>query len=252
MNPVVYALTWCTFIVTVFCFETQSLNDKKKNDHASISPAPEEYDRQEHLGVLYYESQKKEDRHSDYGHVMPHLNPNFPCVRGVVPVGFDTNESIDDGHKFACGVSFISSAPIVYSFGSNLQTDFERAFYDLRKDSKIYVFEIDKTKIPTISSPYNESIFIFNHVLKMDIESMEWQFIEHEAKVLRNVGQLLVELHDPDTKHRAIYFLEKIEAQGLNLFFKELNHYYKVQCTELSFIQKRWGVWDSEKKDLQL
>eukprot|EP01035_Chromulina_nebulosa_P029074 gene29074-38498_t len=239
MNPVVYALTWCTFIVTVFCFETQSLNDKKKNDHASISPAPEEYDRQEHLGVLYYESQKKEDRHSDYGHVMPHLNPNFPCVRGVVPVGFDTNESIDDGHKFACGVSFISSAPIVYSFGSNLQTDFERAFYDLRKDSKIYVFEIDKTKIPTISSPYNESIFIFNRglgyqkrndlftltelmkefghtyidVLKMDIESMEWQFIEHEAKVLRNVGQLLVELHDPDTKHRAIYFLEKIEAQ---------------------------------------
>lgn len=82
-----------------------------------------------------------------------------------MPVGFDSNESIDDGHKFACGVSFISSAPIVYSFGSNLQTDFERAFYDLRNDSKIYVFEIDKTKIPTISSPYNDSIFIFNRGL---------------------------------------------------------------------------------------
>lgn len=35
----------------------------------------------------------------------------------------------------------------------------------------------------------------------------------YKASVLRNVGQLLVELHDPDTKHRAIHFLEKIEAQ---------------------------------------
>lgn len=92
-----------------------------------------------------------------------HCNISWLCQ--VVPVGFDTNESIDDGHKFACGVSFISSAPIVYSFGSNLQTDFERAFYELRKDSKIYVFEIDKRKIPTISSPYNDSIFIFNRGL---------------------------------------------------------------------------------------
>ena len=84
MNPVVHALTWCAFIVTtVFCFETQFLNDTKKNNHASISLTLEEYARQEHLGVLYSESQKKEDRHSDYGHVMPHLNPNFPCVRGV-------------------------------------------------------------------------------------------------------------------------------------------------------------------------
>ena len=70
MTPVVYALTWwCAFII--FCFEVSS------------SLTPEEYDREERLGVLYYESQKKEDRHSDYGHVMPHLNPNFPCVRGV-------------------------------------------------------------------------------------------------------------------------------------------------------------------------
>ena len=41
--------------------------------------------------------------------------------RGVTPLGENTEASIQDGHKFGCGIHLISETPIVYSFGSNRQ-----------------------------------------------------------------------------------------------------------------------------------
>ena len=49
----------------------------------------------EKIGSRYYDHQKWER-----GRVMAFndWNPNFPCVRGVIPIGEDTHESTKDGN----------------------------------------------------------------------------------------------------------------------------------------------------------
>ena len=67
---------------------------------------------------------------------------------GVIPLGSDSTESVFDGHKFSCGIYAIQGPPIVYSFGSFRNQEFELAFLRLRPDAKIYVFEIDPKNLP--------------------------------------------------------------------------------------------------------
>ena len=78
-----------------------------------------------HLAELYDKYQRREERHQRRfkRHKWEKVIPNYPCFRGVVPIG--TEASIDDGRKFGCGVFLISSFPIVYSFGSFNMQDFE-------------------------------------------------------------------------------------------------------------------------------
>ena len=78
------------------------------------------------------------------------VSPDFPCVRGVVPLGDDSKASIDDGHKFACGISFISEKPkpIVYSLGSNRKQDFEIAFLRHRSDAQVWTFDLLESHLP--------------------------------------------------------------------------------------------------------
>jgi len=170
-------------------------------------------------------------RKRNWCHDYEKVTPDFPCLRGINPIGFDTKESIDDGHKFGCGIGYISNDPIVYSFGSNQQQDFELAFLDLRPTSKIFTFDILESHLPkpsvrhtavsyslvglggfdiTTSSnsnnnkdqlfkPLSDLMIARNHsyidVLKVDIEGGEWAWIENEADILQRVGQLLIEVH---------------------------------------------------------
>jgi hypothetical protein len=101
----------------------------------------------EHLGELYYQSQMKE-RSSKIAEEFKRMNSNFPCVLGETPLGSADDASVDDGHKFACGIHAISGSPIVYSFGSNQQQDFELAVLNIRPDAKIFVFELIPTSLP--------------------------------------------------------------------------------------------------------
>lgn len=246
-----------------------------------------EFKRLERLGNLYEDSQRKKDNRTEpYGHILTTINPTFPCIRGVVPVGLDTPESINDGHKFACGVSYISSSPIVYSFGSDKRSDFEVAFYNMRNDSRIHIFEMKKELMSKVPPNYSHSIFTHHttlgynsketkmdsnigptmslteimkklkhsyiDVLKMDIESVEFDFIKEEGHILKNVGQFLVEIHVGHTKD-AMHFVELIESQGLRLFYKELNVWapgIKLNFAELAFIQAWWGTWDENKREI--
>ena len=188
---------------------------------------------------------------------------------------------MQDGHKFACGVKDILGPPIVYSFGSNLDVEFEKELLALRPDSQIYVFELDATRVPILDKPYSDSIHTYNFglgyngdlksfsylmnmlnhsyidILKMDIElGFEWEFIRNEKDILRHVGQYLVELH----MHRvhklfwenntALDFLETVGESDMRLFFKELNYFYPHDHTELSFIQKHWSAWNVIKTNL--
>lgn len=228
----------------------------------------------EKLGSLYYNHQMRE-RNLTYLHDLLAINPNFPCVRGVIPIGHATEESISDGHKFGCGIQSISSAPIVFSFGSNRQIDFEEAFLDLRPDSIIHIFEIKASSMPNISESHKHSIHAHNiglgysspelrsleqvmkdvnvsyiDVLKMDIEGEEWNLIKRERHIFPRIGQLLLELHIIDRKHKnPIKLLEILENSGLKLFHRELNKYFAC-CVELSFVQVEWTRWNDDKQRL--
>ena len=103
-------------------------------------------------------------------------------------------------------------------------------------------------------------------VLKMDIEGAEWDFVHEEADLLKNIGQFLVELHlgmDEKSAEKVVgsprNWLELIENKGdMRLFFREPNILDRAVCffqahyTELSFIQKSWGIWDKKKFELKL
>ena len=88
----------------------------------------------ENLGELFNDkAQRDSERHGKVNDEFQRLKPSFPCVTGVTPLG-----SIIGSHKFTCGLHAISSNPIVYSFGSNQQQDFELAILRLRPDAKIF------------------------------------------------------------------------------------------------------------------
>ena len=222
----------------------------------------------ERLGELYYENQKETYAINKMGPLIE-LNPTFPCVRGVVPIGLDTAASIFDGHKFGCGIKDIKGPPIVYSFGCNLKMDFEDAIKQLRPDARIFTYEIMANRIPKNASNvfnlglgYDNKNSILrslkwmmgqnNHtyidVLKMDIEGGEWDFIRNEKGLLKNVGQFLVEIHTKMRKATDVRgFLGDVESQGLRLFYKEINHLNPTSCSEISFIQANWSDWNEEK-----
>ena len=205
------------------------------------------------------------------------MNADFPCIRGVLPVG--TEKSIDDGHKYGCGLQYIEGDPIVYSFGSNKSQEFELGMLYIRPDSKVFSFEIDeKAMVSTETSHssvknfniglgYNkdnlkmktlkEIMYMFNHtyidVLKLDIEGGEYSFFNEEASLLNNVGQLMVEIHNVGLekklkKKNITKYLRMIEMQGLRMFHKENNVYAGGCCVELSFVRLNWEKWNKKLK----
>jgi len=237
----------------------------------------------EHLGDLYYEAQKDE-RVFKIAVDFKRIAPNYPCVLGVIPVGLSSADSVSDGHKFACGIHAIEQKPIVYSFGSHQQQDFELAFLKLRPDAQIFVFEIDPNQLVPqhlrhSSIQYNavglgyvntsDGFTVMslrdimqknNHnyidVLKMDIEGHEFKFLKTEgAFILPRVGQFLVELHvhtvfaDQNYPGQdALSFLVEAEKHGLRLFHQEVNVHAPLWGIELSMIQQKWIVWDETKQ----
>ena len=232
---------------------------------------------QENLAELYYQNQKNErriDRRAHDHHL--YINANYPCIlvslkyissqfihiilyhfilyyiiyyiihtytiymKGTNPIGLSDKQSIIDGHKYGCGIPYIEDDPIVYSFGSNNQQDFEKGFLNLRPTSKIFVFEILKSHIPPLefqdsriqffniglggyqrihnnnddnNTLNNEFIYMnlssimkmlghnYIDVLKMDIEGAEYDFIYYESNLFSHIGQYLVEVHSKSNKN---------------------------------------------------
>ena len=199
------------------------LDDEHRNQKHLLSHA-------EKLAELYYQNQLRERTKSLTYNAFIHLNPNYPCLHGVVPIGADTVDSIKDGHKFSCGIQHIKSSPIVYSFGSNKQQDFEQSMLYYRPDSRVYTHDILESHLPDMSvrdpkityyatalGPSssaksvrsNEKIqFKLLHelmkerghtyidVLKIDIEGGEYPWVVNEPlDTFDRIGQLMIEVH---------------------------------------------------------
>ena len=77
-----------------------------------------------------YQLQKSAERKGDMtvGPDFSKLVSRYPCIRGMVPVGINSG----DGHKWVCGLRAITSAPVVFSFGSFGNQEFELDLLRLR------------------------------------------------------------------------------------------------------------------------
>jgi hypothetical protein len=75
--------------------------------------------------------------------------------------------------------------------------------------------------------PLAELMETFGHtyidVLKMDIEEAEYPFLDNESHLLKQIGQLFIEMHKYGDKFDAFSYLDVIEKQDLRMFFKEHN-----------------------------
>ncbi len=240
----------------------------------------------ETLGELYYEDQKDE-RVYKIANDFQRLKPNFPCIFGVIPLGTAEKSSIDDGHKFACGLHFISGGPVVYSFGSNRKQDFELSILKLRPDASIHIFELIPGNLPQevdrdsrihynsvglggydnstdmnyVVKTMRELMSDRNHtyidILKMDIEGVEFNWLKYEApRLIPRIGQYLVEVHVHFgfveryfPKEDAFSFTEELEKYGFRLFHQEINKHQTLRFTELSLIKHNWTLWDAVKKN---
>ena len=104
--------------------------------------------RKEKLSELYFQHQLKQRIGEPTINSYTSIDANYPCLYGITPIGQDDKASAEDGHKFACGIHHISSRPIVYSFGSNRQQDFEKSILFYRPDALVYTFEINPDHLP--------------------------------------------------------------------------------------------------------
>ena len=178
--------------------------------------------RKEHLSELYFQNQLQGRNREPALHSYTLIEANYPCLYGVTPVGQDDKASAQDGHKFACGIHHIKSRPIVYSFGSNRQQDFEKSILFYRPDALVYTFEIKANKLPNERDPnivytvvglgptsegpvkmmlVHEIMKMLNHtyvdVLKIDIEGGEHPWVKAEpTETFTRIGQLLLEVHN--------------------------------------------------------
>lgn len=244
------------------------------------------YSRAEHLAELYYQNQVAERNITLETNFYHKFGANYPCLYGTLPVGLDSPHSIADGHKFACGLLSIRRNPIVYSFGSNRQQDFETSILNYRPDSLVYVFEINHDNLPKTADRHpqihyfnlglgpktpkplkkkmmllSEIMGMLQHtyvdVLKVDIEGSEYYLPRDAAHPFTHVGQLLIEIHNfmpywagyrPVREDDIGALVDYFESQGLRIFHKELNYLQNGCCSEFSFIQANWSHFDSFKQ----
>ena len=202
----------------------KSSESNTRGDEKNHQPKKQLLIHAEKLGELYYQNQLKE-RERDLPKAFIHLNPNYPCVHGVVPIGEDSARSVSDGHKFSCGIQQIKSDPIVYSFGSAQQQDFEMAILHQRPDARIWTHDILESHLPLLKDRisavhYNatglgasensngelkykllsdfmmERGHTYIDILKVDIEGGEFPWIANEPlDTFSRIGQLLIEVH---------------------------------------------------------
>ena len=207
------------FVTTIAPSESNTRSDEMSHQHKKQLLI-----HAERLGELYYQGQLKE-REKNLPKAFTQLNPNYPCVHGVVPIGEDTAKSIGDGHKFSCGIQQIKSDPIVYSFGSNQQQDFENGILHRRPDALIWTHDILESHLPLIkdrisvvnytatglgsskndngelkykliSDFMKERGHTYIDILKVDIEGGEFPWVTNEPlDTFSRIGQLLIEVH---------------------------------------------------------
>mmetsp|Transcript_23138 Transcript_23138/g.22294 ORF Transcript_23138/g.22294 Transcript_23138/m.22294 type:complete len:332 (-) Transcript_23138:80-1075(-) len=277
-----YLFTSCSGKQSIHTTSNTSMNHAFSSKHHLISESS--YKHQENVAELYYQNQLHERTKSENYTLFVHLNANYPCIHGTSPAGTASSASIDDGHKFVCGIHRIKSSPIVYSFGSNKQQDFEESILYYRPDSKILTYDILESNLPDrrdmnpnityivaglgpsngkvtpkmmlINEMMRENNHSYVDILKLDVEGAEYPWIDVEPlDTFDRIGQLLIEVHssnvvgEPVAHPQIKRFIEALEKRNLRIFHKELNFWREDPCCmEFALIRSGWGDWNSVHK----
>lgn len=211
--------------------------------------------------------------------VFARYGANWPCLWGEELVG----RGEGDGLKWMCGAQLLTKPCVVYSFGSRGNIDFELGILDLHPHCEVHVFDptyhrpahapremnydevglAAKSGASRLQGPHADTdgqeggIFRVRSladimrkkkhthvdVLKIDIETMEFEVMEGLAKDgWPSVGQLLVEVHLEQQGHGgtdAQHLFSSIEKADFRLFHHEPNWEFGASCCiEYSFIQR--------------
>ncbi|CAM9223396.1 unnamed protein product, partial [Ectocarpus fasciculatus] len=170
-----------------------------------------------------------------------------------------------DGPKWLCGAEVTRNHALVYSFGSNGDTQFEEGVRDLLPSSEIFIFdptmstdgvaEVKRRGFNLIESglvPRGDTSFVhakvakYYHlmqhmralghagrtidILKMDIDAMEYASLNKCTDGDVRVGQLLIEMHAYPNKiefvrEKIVALMAQLSNCNLRMFSKERNHW---------------------------
>ncbi|GAQ87703.1 hypothetical protein KFL_003710090 [Klebsormidium nitens] len=192
--------------------------------------------------------------------------PIYPCYREV------RYGLMGDGGKWLCNAHRLNEQSVIYSIGSNAQTDFEMELIGAT-GAEVHVFdctlkEADVVKVSSLSpllffhpwclaektnlekNVYSLTDIMFNlghpflDVLKVDCERCEFtsfkSFLSRLVYERSNppVGQFLVETHnDARDDHKLVdTFLRELETAGFRLFHMEPNWRWWPQGAEWAFV----------------
>ena len=228
-------LIWLSLIVCCFTNEYEHHQENAISDEDYTEKRHDHYHHKIDLNKMmqlerragHYWQNQMDERTELMNPAFLRMQPTWPCLAGVLPVGGESEAAIKDGHKYMCGLHVIDGPPIIYSYGSHLDDSFERAILDIRPDAKIYIYEIIKDQVileanrhPDIhylhlglgktgdsgdnsmpTKSMREMMIDNNHTyidaVKMDIEGFEYEWFQSEGKSIGpRIGQIMIEAHD--------------------------------------------------------
>lgn len=207
------------------------------------------------------------------------LTPYYACPWSLRRSNFV--DEVFDGGKWTCGVpesAGRSDRPfVVYSFGSAGNDIFETHILSMNPAAEIHVFDPTSTPLnkwhfhevglcahggdfsangktyPCASIDAHMQTLQHSHidVLKMDVEGAEWDVIASTDFARLDVGQILVEVHDFQSKYtlRSVVeeFYGRLEKAGFLLFSVEPVCLGCLGQYELAFIHRNWTPWSRSR-----
>mmetsp|Transcript_27607 Transcript_27607/g.79600 ORF Transcript_27607/g.79600 Transcript_27607/m.79600 type:complete len:695 (-) Transcript_27607:406-2490(-) len=194
--------------------------------------------------------------------------PIWPCLWGKTVAGL-----IGDENKFVCGFErYRARECVIYSFGSNAQTGFEKGMLAMNPSCEIHVFDptlkefersymardtrwsfhslgLAKQKgnlpgvgavdtLPSIAARLGHDAI---NILKVDVEGAEWDVVrdwaEQGSATWPSVAQVLMEVH-PHQGRRIGELLKDLEGLGFRLFHMEYNGdvHVEIAMVQRSFV----------------
>jgi len=181
----------------------------------------------------------------------------------------------EDGGKLICNLPYINYNPcIVYSFGINYETTFEKELKELAPHCQIFGFDptpsvVDFYARSANSMPYltfkpwglsgadetgnmegkpvilrsltsimSELGHTHLDILKIDIEYGEWHFFQTFFQTTFPVCQLTMEIHFNNHIDEEVEIMDKIRKKGFKMYYKEPNYIHYPALIEFAWVNE--------------
>lgn len=185
--------------------------------------------------------------------------PTWPCFWGLSYM-----------EKFVCGFERYPTHPcVVYSFGSNLHFEFERAVHDLNPNCEIHIFDPTVVSTEGTESALKDRRWTFHplglgsqqmnvprvgavdsltniakrlghkhlDILKIDVEGSEFSSVKGwTSSNIPSIGQIQMEVHDqPSKREELVALMQRLDQLDFKHVHLELNG---CKCAEITMVQR--------------